>query len=123
MKVKNPLDANGFVTQCMVCRSIYHSAKDCLDRNAMYAASQEEEVHITLFSNPVQERYVENFLGETLSYAILDSGCTKSVCGKVWLQCHLDALNESDKSSVQEQESSSKFKFGDGVVQTSFKKS
>ena len=88
----------------------------------MYAASQEEKVHITLFSKPVQECYVENFLGESLSYAILDSGCTKSVCGKVWLQCYLDALNESDKSSVQEQESSSKLKFGDSVVQTSLKK-
>ena len=79
VKVKNPLDANGFVTKCMVCRSIYHWAKDCPDLNAMYAASQEEEVHITLFSKPVQECYVENFLGETLSYAIFDSGCTKSV--------------------------------------------
>ena len=107
MKVKNPLDANGFVTKCMVCRSIYHWVKDCPDRNAMYNACQEEEVHITLFSKTVQECYVENFLGENLSYAILDFGCTKSVCGRVWLQCYLDALNESDKSSVQEQESSS----------------
>ena len=122
MKVKNPSDANGFVTKFMVCRSIYHWAKDCPDRNAMYTACQEEEVHSTLFSKTVQECYVENFLGETLSYAILDSGCTKSVCSRVWLQCYLDALNESDKSSVQEQESSSKFKFGDGVVQTSLKK-
>ena len=40
----------------------------------------------------------------------------------MWLQCYLDALNKSDKSSVQEQESSSKLKFGDGVVQTSLKK-
>ena len=88
----------------------------------MYAACQEEEVHITLFSKTVQECYVENFLGETLSYAILGSRCTRSVCSRVWLQCYLDALNESDKSSVQEQESSSKFKFGDGVVQTSLKK-
>ena len=63
----------------------------------------------------------ELFLGETLSYVILDSRCTKSVCSKVWLQCYLDTLNESDKSSVQEQESSSKFKFGDGVVQTSLR--
>ena len=122
VKVKNPSDANGFVTKCMVCRSIYHWVKDCPDRNAMYNACQEEEVHITLFSKTVQECYVENFLGETLSYAILDSGCTKSFCGRVWLQCYLDALNESDKSSVQEQESSSKFKFGDGAVQTSLKK-
>ena len=62
------------------------------------------------------------FLGETLSYSILDSECTKCVCGKVWLQCYLDALNESDKSSVQEQESISKFKFGGCVVQASLKK-
>ena len=87
----------------------------------MYAAFQEEEVHITFYFNPVEECYVENFLGETFSYAILDSGHT-SVCSKVWPQCYLDALNESDKSSVQEQESSSKFEVGDGVVQTSLKK-
>ena len=122
VKVKNPSDANGFVTKCMVCRSIYHWAKDCPDRNAMYAVCQEEEVHIALFSKPVRECYVENLLGETLSDAIIDSGCTKSVFSKVWLQCYLDALNLSDKSSVQEQESSSKFKFDDGVVQTSLKK-
>ena len=96
--------------------------KTALIRNAMYAASQEEEVHITLFSKPVQESYVQNPLGETLSYDILDSGCTKCVCGKLWLQCYPDALNESDKSSVQEQETSSKSKFDDGVVQTSLKK-
>ena len=55
VEVKNPLDANGFVTKCMVYKSIYHWAKDCLDQNAMYAASQEEEVRITLLSKPVQE--------------------------------------------------------------------
>ena len=122
VKVKNSLDANGFVIKCMACGSIYHWVKDCPDRNAMYTACQEEEVYITLFSKTVQECYVENLLGETLSYAILDSGCTKSVCGRVWLQCYLDALNEFNKSSVQEQESSSKFIFGDGAVQTSLKK-
>ena len=83
MKVKNPLDANGFVTKFIVPQSIYQWTKDCPDWDVTYAASQEEEVHITLFSNPVQECYVENFLGETLSYAILDSGCTKSICGKM----------------------------------------
>ena len=120
--MKNPSEADGFITKCMFGRSIYHWTKDCPDWNSMYAASQEEEVHIALFSKPVQECYREIFLGEILSYVILDSGCAKSICGKVWLQCYLDALNQSDKSSVQEQESSSKFKFGDGVVQTSLKK-
>ena len=59
------------------------------------------------FLKPVQECYVENFLGETFSYAILDSRCTKSVCNKVWLQCYFDALNESDKSSVPKNKISS----------------
>ena len=53
VKMKNPLDANGSVTKRMVCRSIYHWAKDCPDRNSMYTACQEEEVHITLFSKNV----------------------------------------------------------------------
>ena len=55
----------------MVCGSMYHWVKDCPDRNAMYTACQEEEVQITLFSKTVQECYVENFLGETLSYAMI----------------------------------------------------
>ena len=42
---------------------------------------------------------MENFVGETLSCAVLDSGCTRTVCGKVWLNCYLDTLTDDEKNA------------------------
>ena len=35
---------------------------------------------------------------ETLSMAILDSGCTKRVCSKTWLKCYLRSLISEEYS-------------------------
>ena len=32
---------------------------------------------------------VENLLGETFNKALLDCGCTRTVCGCVWMICYL----------------------------------
>ena len=80
----NPLDSAGNPTKCAVCQSIFHWAKDCPDS---YENSK-EEINVTLFTNEVHDSYIETFVGETLGLAVLDSGCTQSVCGKGWLQCY-----------------------------------
>ena len=50
VKVKNPSDANGCVTMCMVCRSVYHWAKDCPDRNVYVCCmSRGRSSHYTVF--------------------------------------------------------------------------
>ena len=33
--------------------------------------------------------------------AVLDSGCTKTVAGKVWLEEYVKMLSESDKKNVE----------------------
>ena len=38
-------------------------------------------------------------IGETLSMAVIDSGCTRTVCGQVWLDCYLQS--SSNKTSNQ----------------------
>ena len=43
------------------------------------------DVKITLFSQEMHECYMAKFVGETLNCAVLDSGCTKNVCGESWL--------------------------------------
>ena len=53
-------------------------------------------------------------MGETFNKAILDSGCTETVCGDVSFQCYLDSLNKEDSAMVQSQSSSKVFRFGDG---------
>ena len=59
---------------------------------------------------------MEYDIKEAFSTAILDSGCTRTVCGETWLQCYLDTLDENDLESVRTQQSRTKFKFGDGKV-------
>ena len=54
------------------------------------------------------------FLGDTLGMAILDSGCSKTVCGKKWMSTYLDTLSVQDRKCVRRTESQNKFRFGDG---------
>ena len=48
---------------------------------------------------------------ETFNCTVLDSGCTKNVCGESWLSNYLDTLTEVDQSQVSEEESATSFTF------------
>ena len=52
---------------------------------------------------------------ESSSAAVVDCGASKTVCGETWLNCHLDTLQETEKSAVKSDRSCSIFKFGDVV--------
>ena len=54
----------------------------------------EEEVP-TLYNNTMK-----SFVGESLNTAILDSGCTKNVCGSVCLDCYIDSLSKEEIESI-----------------------
>ena len=61
---------------------MYHYwANDCPDK----VQDTWDDVNITLCSQEMHECYMTKFVGETLNSAVLDSGCTKSVCGESWL--------------------------------------
>ena len=53
--------------------------------------------------------------------AVLDSGCTKTVCGQEWLKCYIESLCDDDGRKIQEFTSDTEFKFGDGNVVASEK--
>ena len=57
---------------------------------------------------------MKDFVGETLSSTVLDTGCTKTICGRNWLNCYLDTLDEVEKQSVQIHPINTVLKFGDG---------
>ena len=111
----NPADAAGNPRQCVICKSIMHFVKDC-------PHNDDEEEEITLFSNGVQDQYMSTFLSETFNSAILDSGCSKTVCGRIWYQQYCDSISEKDVQSIEEMEGTSKFKFGNGESFQSLKK-
>ena len=108
----NPRDSFGNITECSICGSRFHWAKQCPDRyevleSVTEQAEEDKEVLITLFTKGSQSRNVtdetecEVLIAETLSYGIIDSGCSRSVCGDVWLKCYLDTLSDNDIKLVQ----------------------
>ena len=56
---------------------------------------------------------MEKFVGEILGCAVLDSGCTKTVCGSSWLKCYEESLQPDDLANMSYGKSDRKFKFGD----------
>ena len=60
-------------------------------------------------------------MGETFSSAILDCGCTKTVCGIEWYTEFVKSLSLSDKQLVHEAPSKIPYKFGGNEVIYSFK--
>ena len=46
--------------------------------------------------------------------AVLDSGCTKTVAGEVWLEEYIKMLSEADKKLVEYLPTKDVFRFGDG---------
>ena len=93
--------AYGQPSKCTICKSIFHWDNNCPECRLPETSTQNKAENITLFTESVQRCYVENVLGETLSNAILDSGCTQTVCGESCLHCYIDTLCESDRNSIE----------------------
>ena len=113
---KNPLDSWGNRSRCAICESAFHWAKDCpysLERQTKNTA---EEFDVELFANNIHECHIGKFVGETLGCAVLDSGCTKTVCDSSWLKCYEESLQPDDLANMSCGQSDRKFKFGDGRV-------
>ena len=109
----NPPDKSGNISRCVVYDSVMCWVKGC---------PHKDEAHVQLFTKDIKDEYINQLVGETSYAAVLDSGCTETVCGKLWLECHIDSLSKEDSKLIEERPSSTKFKFGDGrVVQASRK--
>ena len=83
-------------------------------------SSNTNEAHVTFFaSNPDDRQYC--LIGETFGKGILDSGCTKTVSGEIWMNEYIDMLSIEDKESIEESESDSMYRFGDGKESNALK--
>ena len=110
----NRPDHTGNPSKCTICHSIMHWYEDC--------PHKETDDEITLFTKGTQQKYTHYFTGETFNSAILDSGCSTTVCGKIWYDCYVDSLTDEQCKDIKEEESSTRFRFGDGVSIQSIKK-
>ena len=57
---------------------------------------------------------LKNLLSETWNAAVLDSGPTNTVAGKIWFNCYIDSLNSEEKSKIQHHVGTNVYRLGDG---------
>jgi hypothetical protein len=131
----NPLNKFGKPTKCSICSSIMHWWKDCPHKSedVKYTEEQDdlenkeiadvEECNITLFTENIEnvfhtETVEKVFSVETKNAAVIDTACTRTVCGDKWLNNFI----ESTKDDVRTVYSRKPFKFGDGNIVYSYSK-
>ena len=104
------------VMRCFCCQSIKHLIRDCPHKQN--SEDVHMSVHVTLFgSNSFQSKLVRESLGK----ALLDSGCSKTVAGTVWVEEFIKTLSPDELRKVREVPGRSVFRFGDGVEAKSCK--
>ena len=123
----NPINSyNGNIMKCHACDSQYHFIYDCPSLNEFKQSRGQKTNELWLYEpEHTETAFIENtdhLLAETINKAILDSGCTATVCGELWLHNLIDSLSDSDKANVVEEKSSKLFKFGDSKMIPSIKK-
>ncbi|XP_045105480.1 uncharacterized protein LOC123500989 [Portunus trituberculatus] len=119
---KNSADRFGNVRKCFICGSEYHLSPACT--RSVYVTNYTEDEYKEAESYAVVENstVMPVLMAESVSYAILDTACNTTVCGIDWLESYTQTLSEEEKSKIEEQESGTVFRFGDGVEYKSMKK-
>ena len=106
----NPTDSEGNVMQCFKCGSKKHFAKYC-DKKVEYNKETNNKVYVTLLSN---SNKLEGLLSESFGTAVLDTACSRTLTGKLWLEEYKATLSEKDKALMKTYPSDTSFVFGDG---------
>ena len=141
VRKQNPLDkVTGRVTRCAVCGSKFHWASKCPDSfensgnsyfsedvelTASEQVSDDEEVYLTFFigysgdTKTAADNKLNNLVNESSMSAVLDSGCSKTVCGENWLFNYTKNLSDYDQQHIKKTDSSASFTFGDGSSEKS----
>ena len=100
---KNPVDAKGNATTCVICGFRNHCAKQCPDNpensgqepsKKERKKSQNNEVYLTYASLPGE------LTKKCLRKAILDTGCTTSFAGEEWFLDYLSKLTALERKSM-----------------------
>jgi len=110
----NPVDRDGKILKCFNCGSMNHFSRSCPTRRNGRSDMKTQDIHITLF-NGKSDEHMTGLVKECIGKALLDSACTKTVCGATWLDLYMDTLSDDDKALVEVSKSDTMFRFGDGV--------
>lgn len=124
----NPLDKYGRRSKCAICQSTFHWAKDCPHREENVKITEDktgevEECNITLYTKE-SPTDAEIFMTECFGSAIIDTACTRTVCGQEWLDNYCTVIKKDTVKAMKKTEIQSHrpFRFGDGKVIYSVKR-
>ena len=120
-KGTNPLDRFGRRSRCAVCGSTFHWAKDCehRDEERVKMTSDEkstqriEECNLAMFTHAPDNSNVV-FMTEAYGTAVIDTACTRTVCGRQWLEDYARVLEDKDRLEIVENPTKKTYCFGDG---------
>lgn len=130
---QNPPGPDGRITRCLVCDSRFHWARECPDayenkgdaENSDNAGKDNDRtVNFSLFTGYADgnlDNKLSKLVREARGCAVLDSGCSTTVCGVKWLDEFLGEFSDAEWASIVEEKSSATFTFADGVTVPSLK--
>ena len=115
--------------KCYNCGLEGHIARNC---TRGWNNWRKSDKHDRRYNKTYQADKIENEIYETekvtesvseaFNHALLDSGCTSTVCGTDWIDCYIDSLSDRLKRKVKSSEANNSFKFGAGGVMKSIKR-
>lgn len=103
----NPLDRYGRRSKCAVCQSTFHWAKDCPHRGEQVKLTEDcktddiEECNITLYTKDSPTE-AEIFMTECFGSAIIDTACTRTVCGQEWINSYIAELSQTEIKDIRQ---------------------
>lgn len=118
----NPVGRDGEISRCLICDSRLHWMRNCphsYENNARQEENLSECVQLSLFMGyasdiPPLAPKLQTLLKESEGGAVLDTGCSTTVCGRPWLDAYTGSLSDYEREHIVEVPSSSTFTFGDG---------
>ncbi|CAC5380795.1 unnamed protein product [Mytilus coruscus] len=72
-----------------------------------------EEEEVVMFTGNVREDITR--LGMDARNCVLDSACSSTVCGQLWMRSYVDSLSGKDKAKILKEDGNKVFKFGGGT--------
>ena len=102
---------------CHLCKSPKHYIRNCPEKKA--------EVNFSMFvgcASSQADNNLQSLVNESKGYAILDSGCSTTVCGEKWLENFVESLSDEERFKIKIEPSAQNFTFGDGKTVVSKRK-
>ena len=72
-----------------------------------------EDEHFVLFTG-YHKRDIAQLGFDARNFAVLDSACSSTVCGEIWLENYLNSLDHEDRRKIKRSIGQKTFKFGGG---------